>query len=110
MFDYENFYKTITKGMKKYTGVLVTPANSNEKKPPYDYIAYTVLSMSENNGTYGVYPDGKDRKPFKVTVSFTALSDKDINSKTLAVKAREWLEHVGTIYLKKCTMNKCLFL
>ena len=66
----------------------------------YPYVSYTVTTFSSaNNGTYGEYEDGTDRKPVKQTWSITAQSDNNDESVTLAAKAREWLDHSGNLYL-----------
>lgn len=91
---------TVVSGLKKYLKCPVIRANQNAEPPPFPYVTYTVITpMSENNGTYGEYADGVDRKPFTQTWSISALSDDDTESFTLACKAREWLDRVGTVYL-----------
>ena len=74
--------------------------NQNAEPPPYPYVSYTITTpMTENKGTYGEYEDGKARKPVNTVMSITAQSDDDIESYTLANKAREWLDYVGKVYL-----------
>ena len=100
MIDYENLYKTVTSGLEKYLGCTVRRSNQNKKPPAYPYVSYTITTlMSENKGTYGEYDDGFDRKQVTQTWSISALSDKNEESITLACKAREWLDHVGTVFL-----------
>lgn len=100
MIDYENLRETIVSGLKKHLGCPVIRSNQNIEPPPYPYVSYTIITlMGENNGTYGEYKDGMDRKPFTQTWSISALSDDDIESVTLAVKAREWLDRIGTTYM-----------
>lgn len=100
MIDYDNMRRTVVSGLKKYLGCHVIRSNQNAEPPKYPYISYTVTQlMSANRGTYGEYSDGIDRKPVTTTWSITALSNDNIESVTLANKAREWLDRVGTTYL-----------
>lgn len=100
MIDYENMRIAICKGLKEYLGCPVIRSNQNESPPKYPYLSYTITTLlSENNGTYGEYEDGSKRKPFTQTWSITALSDNNSESVTLAVKAREWLDQIGSLYL-----------
>ena len=98
--DYENLRTTVAKGLKEYLKCPVIRSNQNKEPPAYPYVSYTITTlMSENKGTYGVYEDGKDRKPFKQIWSITVQSDDDTESVDLAVKAHQWLDHIGRVYL-----------
>ena len=100
MIDYDGIRKAVVKGLKEYLGCPVVRANQNENMPEYPFIAYTITTlMSANNGTYGEYEDGTLRKSVTQTWSISALSDDSTKSVTLAVKAREWLDRVGKLYL-----------
>lgn len=100
MIDYENMRAVVCKGLKAYLGCPVIRSNQNEAPPPYPYVSYTITTlMSENKGSYGIYLGGVERKPITQTWSITALSDDNTESVELAVKAREWLDRVGTTYL-----------
>ena len=100
MIDYEKMRLTVAKGLREYVGCPVVRSNQNEEPPPYPYLSYTITTLlSENKGSYGEYEDGKARKPFTQTWSISALSNDDAESLTLACKAREWLDRVGTTYL-----------
>ena len=100
MFDYDGMRTIVATGLKDYLGCPVVRSNQNEKPPKYPFISYTVTQpMSENKGTYGFYNDGKYRKAFTQTWSVSALSDDNTESVTLAIKARQWFDHVGTVYL-----------
>lgn len=102
MIDYKNLRETVCKGLKDYLGVPVIRNNQNRDPPNYPYASYTVTTFSSaNKGTYGEFSDGIDRKCVKQTWSVTAQSDNNDESVTLAFKAREWLEHVGRLYLGK---------
>lgn len=100
VIDYENLRTTVAKGLKEYINCPVIRSNQNKEPPDYPYVSYTITTlMSENKGTYGVYEDGKDRKPFKQIWSITVQSDDDAESVDLAVKAHQWLDHIGRVYL-----------
>lgn len=100
MFDYETLRKNLVIGVSKYLGCPVIRSNQNEAPPSYPYVSYTITTlMNENKGTYGECEDGKARKPFTQIWSITVLSDNDSECVNLAVKAREWLDHVGKDYL-----------
>lgn len=102
MIDYKNIRETVCKGLKEYLGVPVIRNNQNRDPPNYPYVSYTVTTFaSANKGTYGEFTDGIDRKAVKQTWSITAQSDNNDESVELACKAREWLEHVGRLYLSK---------
>lgn len=100
MVDTEHLRSVVIKGLKEYIGVPVIRSNQNAEPPDYPYASYTVTTLeSANNGTYGAYEDGVDRLPVTQTWSITVQSDQFEESVTLASKAREWLQHTGTLYL-----------
>jgi hypothetical protein len=100
VIDYENMRRVVVAGLKKHLNCPVIRSNQNEEKPSYPYVSYTVISLKgENNGTYGVYDDGTKRKPTTQTWSITVQSDDNSESVDLAVKAHEWLDDIGTVYL-----------
>lgn len=100
MVDTEHLRSVVIKGLKEYIGVPVIRSNQNAEPPDYPYASYTITTPeSANNGTYGVYDDGVDRLPVTQTWSITVQSDQFEESVTLASKAREWLQHTGTLYL-----------
>lgn len=100
MIDIENMRMVVVKGLKKYLNCPVIRSNQAAEAPPYPYLSYTVTTlMSANNGTYGEYDDYKARKPVTSIWSITAQSDDNIESVTLANKAKNWLDYVGTVFL-----------
>lgn len=100
MFDFDKARATIATGLSAYLNCPVIRSNQNAIPPPYPYVSYSITTlMSENKGTYGVYSDGIDRKPFIQTWSITVLSNDNSECMTLVCKARDWLDHVGTVYL-----------
>lgn len=100
MIDYANIRRTIVKGLSDYLQCPVIRANQTAEMPPYPFVSYTITTLvGQNNGTYGEYEDGIYRKPVTQTWSISALSSDNEESVTLAVKAREWLDHIGTTFL-----------
>lgn len=96
----EGLRKTVVSGLSKHLGVPVIRSSQNAPPPDYPYVSYTVTTLeSANNGTWGEYEDGTDRIPVTQTWSITVQSDNDMESVTLASKAREFLCHTGTCYL-----------
>lgn len=102
MVDYKNIQRVVVSGLKKYLGcpVIRTNQNTNAETPNYPYLSYTITTLTnENKGTYGEYEDGIDRKPVTQTWSITAQSDNNDESVMLAGKAKEWLDHYGSVHL-----------
>ena len=100
MIDNENLRLNVVKGLKDYLQVPVIRANQNAEPPEYPYLTYNVTTLkSENNGTYGEYDDGIDRKPTTQTWSISAMSDNESEALTLAEKAHDWLDHIGRVPL-----------
>ncbi len=104
MIEYENLRKTVVMGLSKYIGCPVVRSNQNEAPPAYPYLSYTVTTlMKENKGSYGVYVDEngvqREKKPFTQIWSVTALAKNNSESVDIAVKAHEWLDYVGRMYL-----------
>ena len=103
MFDYDGLRRAVATGLSKYLGCPVVRSNQNENPPSYPYVSYTIITlMSENKGTYGIYEEDNgviERKPFTQTWSITIQSDNNSESINLAIKAQEWLDKVGKVYL-----------
>lgn len=100
MISYEEMRAVIVKGLKDYLKCPIIRSNQNSEPPPYPYTTYTITTlMSENRGTWQEHDDGVDRKAVTQTWSLSFLSDDNLESVTLANKAREWLDRVGTEYL-----------
>lgn len=100
MIDYDGMRKTVVSGLNNYLGCPVIRSNQNDEPPPYPYVSYTITTlMGENKGTYGLYADDKKRKPFAQTWSISVQSNENSESTVLAIKAREWLDCVGRVYL-----------
>lgn len=100
MIDYEHLRVTVVKGLKKYLSCPIIRTHQNVEPPPYPYVSYTITTLAtENKGTHGEYSDGMARKPVSHIWSITVNSDDNFESVTLANKARDWLDYVGTKYL-----------
>lgn len=101
MIDYKHLINSVVKGLYEYLGCPVIPSNRTAEPPAYPYVSYTITTVaSANKGTYEEYEDIA-RKQVTQIWSITALSNDDIESLTLANKAREWLDYVGKMYLKE---------
>lgn len=100
MIDFRANEILIVDGLQKELGCPVIRANQTSPIPAYPYVSYTLITpVAMNNGTWGKYDDGIDRMPFTQTWSFTVQSDDMTESMTLAIKARDWFQHVGRTYL-----------
>ena len=100
MIDLRQNEIIIVEGLQKELDCPVIRANQTAPIPPYPYVSYTLMTpVSANNGTWGKYEDGKDRKPFTQTWSFTIQSNDSTESQMLALKAYDWFDHVGTVPL-----------
>lgn len=100
MIDNENLRLKVVKELKNYLKIPIIRGNQNAEPPKYPYLSYNVTTVaSENNGTYGEYSDGIDRKPVTQTWSITVQSDDESEALRLALKARDWLDHIGRAYL-----------
>lgn len=100
MVNIEELRKIVKQSLEQYIGCPVVRSNQNAPMPKYPYCAYTVTTpATENNGTYGEYDDGVARKPVNTVISFTVRSDDNIESVTLANKARDYLDYAGITHL-----------
>lgn len=105
MIDFEKIRLTVAKSIKEHLQIPVIRTNQNAEPPQYPYIGYTVTTlMKTNNGTYGEFIEDIDgesvkiyRKEFQQIWSFTAYSDDDLQSKTLALKLYDFLDKIGSI-------------
>lgn len=100
MLDMEAIRKAIVVGLREYLGIPVIRSNQTGEPPSYPYCSYTITRLaSENKGTWGRYDDGMMRKPITQSWSVTVQSDNVSEAMTLALKAQEWFDIVGTTYL-----------
>lgn len=100
MLDITAIRKNIVEGLSQYLSLRVIRSNQTGEPPAYPYLSYTITILeSANNGTWGEYEDGIDRKPVTQTWSITVQSDDVSEAMEYTMKAREWFEHVGRKYL-----------
>ena len=100
MIEYDKMREVIVSGLSTYIGCPVIRQNHDGEQPEYPFVSYTITTlMSQNNGAYGVYDDGIDRKPITQIWSISSHSRNNSESVTLICKVREWFDRVGTQYL-----------
>ena len=100
MIDNTALRRAVVSGLTNYLNVPIIRSNQNVTPPKYPYLSYTVTTvLNANGGTWGEYPDGVDRIPATQTWSITAQSTSEAESVELAIKAQEWLSHIGRTYL-----------
>lgn len=99
MIDQEKINLLITAGINGVTGCEVVKANmANAPIPPYPYLSFTVLNTDTKKGTYSAALGAKFM-PLTQTWSFTIQGDKDNEAQLVAMKAKDWLEETGRLYL-----------
>lgn len=99
--DNERIREVIVTGLRDYLGIPVIRSNQAALPPDYPYGSYTVTTVATaNNGTWQVWNDGIDRLPVTQRWSLTFMAKTDSESVYYALKAREWLQHSGSVYLQ----------
>lgn len=102
MIPYKDLTTHIPQGLKKHLGVEVILGNQTAPAPAYPYGSYNITTVaSVNNGTWQQDADGKDRKLVRSIWSFSWLSDDWDESVAMAIKARDWFEHEGRVWLSE---------
>lgn len=102
MIPYKELTTHIPQGLKKHLGVEVIQGNQIAPAPAYPYCSYNVTTIaSANNGTWQQDADGKDRKLVRSIWSFSCLSDDWDESVSMAIKAKDWFEHTGRLWLSE---------
>ena len=100
MINTENIRGVVVRGLKDALKIPVIRSNQTGIPPDYPYLSYTITTLSSgNNGTWGEYEDGIDRKPVTQTWSITVQSDNCGESMRLCNQARDWLDRTGRLYL-----------
>lgn len=100
MVDIERLREIVASGLRNYVGCPFIRSNQNVEPPKYPYAVYTITTVAtENRGTYEEWEDGVARKTVNTVLSITVRSNDNTESVTLANKAREWLDYVGTTHL-----------
>lgn len=100
MIDYNTLKQTVPKGLKEHLGIPIIRGNQTAKAPAHPYGTYNVTTIAtKNGGTYQQHADGIDRKLVRSIWSFSFISDDWDESVGHAIKAREWFEHTGRLWL-----------
>ena len=89
--------------VQNHLNVPVIASNQSAPSPKLPFVSYTVITlMKTNNGTYGEYLETQNnetikiyRKEFQQIWSFTAQSDNDAESKTIALKLYDYFDRIG---------------
>lgn len=96
MIDYDKYRPTVAKGLSDHIGVPVIRSDQNAPVNEKDYLTYTITTIAgKNNGTWQKHADGIDRLLVTSIWSFSSISDDWATSVNNAVKAREWITHIG---------------
>lgn len=99
MIDQKNINIIMAQGLSDATGCEVVKSNlANARIPPYPYISFTVLNTDTKKGTYSV-SGGRRYMPLIQTWSLTVQGDDDNKTQLAAMKAKDWLEETGRLYL-----------
>ena len=99
LIDQENIDIIIAWGLSNATGCEVVKSNlANARIPNYPYISFTVLNTDTKKGTYSV-SNGQRYMPLTQTWSLTVQGDNDNKTQLAAMKAKDWLEEAGRLYL-----------
>lgn len=100
MIPYDTMRKSIASGLGQHLGVPVIRGNQTAQAPSGSYVIYNVTTIAgANNGTWQKHADGIDRLMVRSIWSFSTLSTDYEESVSLAIKAREWFEHTGRVWL-----------
>ena len=100
MIDFEKVKKVIVKALKEYLGCEVVLANQTARMPKYPYASFSITTpLVANRGTWGRCDDGVDRKQIEQIWSITVQSDKAQESMDVCLKAYDWLDHIGSLFL-----------
>lgn len=101
MSDIQENRTAIVLGLKKELNIPVIRSNQTGPAPAYPYLSYTITTLiNDSNGTWGEYKDNYHRKPFTQVWSITVQSDDASECMELCLKARNWIDHTGTVYLQ----------
>ena len=82
----------------------IKPVNANQteyRTPKYPNITFTLSTIEENAGSWGVYEDGTRRKPYHVIISFTVASKNYREALETAIKLHHFFDHKNPLLDKK---------
>lgn len=101
LIEFEDLRRNVVSGLSEYLGCTVIRGNQTSEMPKFPFLSYNITTYrTRNGGTYGVYEDGKQRIPTKQIWSLTVNSDNYSECAHLVNKAYDWLENVGSTFLK----------
>lgn len=102
MIPYKEMRNEIPAELSNHLGIKIIRSNQSAPAPKYPYGTYTVTTIAgENHGTYQQHADGIDRLMVRSIWSWSFLSKDWDESVALAIKAREWFEHTGRLWLSE---------
>lgn len=102
LIDFEKVKKVIVKALKEYLGCDVVLTNQTAPIPKYPYVSFSITTpLVANGATWGRCDDGTNRKQIEQIWSITVQSDKMQQSMDLCLKAYDWLDHIGTLFLNE---------
>lgn len=100
MNDHKLHRRAIVNGLTEYLGIPVVMANQTAAVPKRPYVSFTITTpMVTNNGTYGVYKDYSEGKPFKQIWSFTVQAEQPEEADEFVYLAYDWIDNLGAEYL-----------
>jgi hypothetical protein len=101
MIDHKAVRCAVVNGLQEYIGCNVIMANQAVTVPKHPYISFTVTTpIVSNNGTYGRYTDGMNRKLVKQIWSFTSQTSDADEAVMLIHKAHDYFDSIGREFLK----------
>ena len=97
MIDYQGVCSAVTTALAAHLGIAVTP--ETQAPGPYPLVSYAIpVLLGQSRGTWGIDQD-RQSKPATQTWSISAASAQDMESVSLILKAYDWFDNDGTIYL-----------
>ena len=106
MIDYAKYTRAVASGMRKYVGAPVIQGDQNAPVTDKSYLTYKITTIAgENNGTWQEHDDGMHRLLVESIWSFSSISDDYQTSVNNAIKARDWILHVGRAALSEAGIS-----
>ena len=92
--------ETVVQGLTNHLEIPVVRNNQAGMQTAYPFCSYSItILLDDKGGTWEQFDDGYDRKPATQTWTVTLRSGDVDEAAALAVKARNWLDHLGTAHL-----------
>lgn len=90
----------LTTGLKQITGCEVVKSNQVHRKPCYPYLSFTITTpIRSEGGTHCEREDGTRFRDLLQTWSFTVQSVNDQEANEIAMKAFDWFQAQGSLFL-----------